>query len=231
MRPSVDGIDLELAGVVADDHEVFEAELVDGVDDADRGAFVGAEEASHVRVGGEHAERDVGRLLVLAGAVVGADDLDVGIHLSHPVEEAIAAVDAGAAGRVVHDDADLAGTTDGLGHLVGGERRSGDVVGRGGGDGDVTVDAGVEGDDGDAVGLELLERGQRGLAVERREADRVRVLAGTRPRACPPGCWTSDSVGGPSKLTVMFSSAALSSAPGATACQNWCWKPFETMGT
>ncbi len=124
----------------------------------------------------EHAQCDVGRLLVLAGAEVGTDDLDVRVGLSHAVQEAIAAVDAGTAGRVVHDDADLAGPTDGLGHLVGRERGSSDVVGRGGGDRNVTLDAGVERDDGDVVSLELLERRQRSLAVERGEADRVRVL-------------------------------------------------------
>ncbi len=31
------------------------------------------------------------------------------------------------------------------------------------------------------------------------------------------------------KLTVAPSVAASSSAPFLTACQNWCWKPFETI--
>ena len=44
---------------------------------------------------------------------------------------------------------DLAFVADQLGHLVGGERGGGHVVGGGGGDRDVAVDAGVEGDDRD----------------------------------------------------------------------------------
>src|SRR6476646_2391614 len=38
------------------------------------------------------------------------------------------------------------------------------------------------------------------------------------------------SVSGPSKLTVTPSSAAFPSAPFLTACQNWCWKPLDTIG-
>jgi len=41
---------------------------------------------------------------------------------------------------------------------------------------------------------------------------------------------TCDSFSGPSKLTFTPSSVALPSAPFLTACQNWCWKPFETIG-
>ena len=67
------------------------------------------------------------------------------------VDEAVAPVDAGPAGLVVDDDADLARAADELGHLVGGERGRGDVVGRGGRDGDVAVDARVEADDRDVL--------------------------------------------------------------------------------
>src|SRR5690606_34777497 len=42
-------------------------------------------------------------------------------------------------------------------------------------------------------------------------------------------CWAiSVSAAGPSKVILMPSSSAFSSAPCLTACQNWCWKPFET---
>src|SRR5690606_15599646 len=42
-------------------------------------------------------------------------------------------------------------------------------------------------------------------------------------------CWAiSVSAAGPSKVTRTPSSFAFSSAPVFTACQNWCWKPFET---
>ena len=42
---------------------------------------------------------------------------------------------------------------------------------------------------------------------------------------------TSVSVSGPSNVTSTSSSAAASSAPCLTACQNWCWKPLETRAT
>ena len=41
---------------------------------------------------------------------------------------------------------------------------------------------------------------------------------------------TCVSVSGPSKFTVTPSSVAFDSAPCLTACQNWCWKPFDTIG-
>jgi hypothetical protein len=40
---------------------------------------------------------------------------------------------------------------------------------------------------------------------------------------------TSVSVAGPSKVMVAPSFSASCSAPFFTACQNWCWKPLETM--
>ena len=39
---------------------------------------------------------------------------------------------------------------------------------------------------------------------------------------------TSVSEAGPSNVMVTPSSFAFSSAPDLTACQNWCWKPFDT---
>src|SRR6478735_1190962 len=42
---------------------------------------------------------------------------------------------------------------------------------------------------------------------------------------------TSASVGGPSKEICTPSLSASDSAPDLTACQNWCWKPLETMAT
>ena len=40
---------------------------------------------------------------------------------------------------------------------------------------------------------------------------------------------TSASVGGPTNVTRAPCFWASSSAPCFTACQNWCWKPLETM--
>ena len=42
-------------------------------------------------------------------------------------------------------------------------------------------------------------------------------------------CSMSCSVGGPSKVMRAPSALASSSAPCLTACQNWCWKPLETI--
>ena len=42
-------------------------------------------------------------------------------------------------------------------------------------------------------------------------------------------CSMSCSVGGPSKVMRAPSAFASSSAPCLTACQNWCWKPLETI--
>ena len=174
---ALDGVDLGLAGVVADDHDLAgHVELVDGVHDADGGAFIGAEEALDVRVGRDDGLGQVGGLELVAATVLGLQDLDVRIGFLHPIDEAVAAVDAGAAGLVVDDDADLAGAADELGHLVSGHGGSSDVVRRGRRDGDVAVHAGVEGDDGDAVRCHLLEQRVGSLAVKRREADRVRAL-------------------------------------------------------
>ena len=41
---------------------------------------------------------------------------------------------------------------------------------------------------------------------------------------------TMASVSGPSNVMVTFRSVAACSAPFLTACQNWCWKPFEITG-
>src|SRR5437867_7137425 len=41
---------------------------------------------------------------------------------------------------------------------------------------------------------------------------------------------TCDSFSGPSKVMVTLNCVAAFSAPCFTACQNWCWKPFEIIG-
>src|SRR5207247_707949 len=41
---------------------------------------------------------------------------------------------------------------------------------------------------------------------------------------------TCDSFSGPSNVMVTLYCAAAFSAPCRTACQNWCWKPFEIIG-
>src|SRR2546423_4689848 len=41
---------------------------------------------------------------------------------------------------------------------------------------------------------------------------------------------TCDSFSGPWKLMVTLNCSAALSAPCFTACQNWCWKPFEIIG-
>ena len=116
---------------------------------------------------------------MIAAAVLDADDLHVRIFL-HPLDEAVAPVDAGAARLVVGDDRDFARFADQLGELVGGERRSGLVVGRRGGERNVAVDTRVERDDRNLCGLRFLEQRDRCLAVERGEADRLRVLGERR---------------------------------------------------
>ena len=76
----------------------------------------------------------------------------------HPVHEAVAAVDAGPARLVVHDQRDLALVADQLGHVLGRLGRGGLVVGRRRGDRDVAVHARVEGDDRDVLRLRLLHQ-------------------------------------------------------------------------
>src|SRR5690606_27446588 len=70
-----------------------------------------------------------------------------------------------------------------------------------------------------------------GAAARESSAAKPRT-SGWRPSAfCSMVTWasTSDSLAGPSKLIRMPCSAASCSAPCLTACQNWCWKPLETM--
>src|SRR5439155_10030852 len=92
------------------------------------------------------------------------------------VGEALDPVDAGAACLIVRDDRDVATPADERRHLVRRRRCGRDVVGRGGRDRDVAVDARVEADDWDVRVLQLLEQRDRRFAVERREAERVRLL-------------------------------------------------------
>ncbi|MEI2612852.1 MAG: hypothetical protein V9G20_29765 [Candidatus Promineifilaceae bacterium] len=119
------------------------------------------------------------------------------------VDEAVAAVDAGAAGLVVDDDGDLARAADQFGHLVGGQRRGGHVVGGGGG----------------RPGCRCRRRSRRrrpgcrrpwparssgiaGLAVERGEADGGRLLRRARSASMSICLSTWVSVSGPSKVIV-----------------------------
>ena len=171
---------LFLAEVVADEHDLL-AGFLDADRRAFRRAFVGAEDALEVRVRLEVRLGDFGRLQVIAAAVLDADDLDVGVLGLHLVEEAVAAVDAGPARLVVHDHGDFAGIADQFGHLVGGDRGGRHAIRVAGRQRDVAVDARVEGDDRDVGGLRLLQERNGGLAVERGEAQRLRLL-GQRSR-------------------------------------------------
>src|SRR3954468_3571495 len=175
---AVDGIELLLAGVVADGHDLLlVAGLLEGVEDALDGALVRAEEALEVGVRGHHRLGDVGRLHRIAGAVLDVHDLDVRVLGLHLVDEAVAPGDAGLRGLVVDDDRNLARVADQGGELVCLDARGGDVVGGDRGDGDVAVDARVEADDRDVRGLGLVQEIAGGLAVEGGEADRSRVAA------------------------------------------------------
>jgi hypothetical protein len=110
-----------------------------------------------------------GRLQVVAAAVLHGDDLHLRVLGLHLVEEAVAAVDAGAAGLVVRDHGNVALVVDQRGELVGGERGGGLVVGRRGRHRDVALDPRVERIT-DAGGLGFFSAGWR-LAVERGKAD------------------------------------------------------------
>jgi hypothetical protein len=70
----------------------------------------------------------------------------------------------------------LACIADQLRHLVGGKSRRRDVVGRRGRHRNVAVDAGVKADHRDLGRLRLLEQRDGRLGIERREADRLRLL-------------------------------------------------------
>jgi len=96
-----------------------------------------------------------------------------GLHL---IQETVAAINAGTAGLVMHDDPDLAGIADRPGHLVGGKCRGGHVVGGAGGQRNVAVDTRVEGDDRDFRVLCLLQQRDGRPGVECSEADRTRLL-------------------------------------------------------
>src|SRR5690606_8554404 len=103
-RAVLDGLDLLLAGVEADDHHVaYPAGLPDRVDHTDRGALVRAEETVEVRIAFKDRRGEVRRLEVVAGAVLDVDDLDVGSVFLDVLDEAIAPVDAGDARLIVDD--------------------------------------------------------------------------------------------------------------------------------
>ena len=127
----------------------------------------------------------------------------LGLHL---VEEAVAAIDAGAARLIMHDDGDVALIADQRGHLVGGSARGGDVVGRAGGQRNVAVDAGVEGDDRDLLGLRLLQERDGGLADRaRRSRARCGCLA-SAAESMSICLSTMASVSGPSKVILTVAS-------------------------
>src|SRR4051812_20878723 len=90
---------LLLAGIVADDDDLLLG-LFGAIEHADRRTFVGAEDPLDVRVGLQDRLGDLGRLQLVAAAILHADDLDVGVLVLHRLEEAVAAIDAGAAGLV-----------------------------------------------------------------------------------------------------------------------------------
>ncbi len=79
----------------------------------------------------------------------------------------------------------------------------------------------------------LLVRACCSIGATARESSAAMPRAsGWRPSAfCSMVTWasTSASVAGPSKLIRTPCLAASCSAPCFTACQNWCWKPLETM--
>src|SRR5882672_6253908 len=83
-RPGFDAaahrVRLLLARVVADDDD-FAAfvELFDGVQDPDDRAFIGAKEALQVRMRLHHGFRDIGRLQLIARAVLDVDDVHLGV--------------------------------------------------------------------------------------------------------------------------------------------------------
>src|SRR6267378_934298 len=177
LGPGADRVHLLLTRVIADDRDLAGlVRFLHAVEHADRRTLVRAEDALEVRVRLKDRLREVGGLELIPAAVLRRDDLDVRVLVLDLVGEALHAVDAGAAGLVVRDDRDFTGSADEAGHLVRRGARRRDVVGCRGRERDVAVDAGVESDDGDIRVLELLEQRDRGLAVERREAQRRRLL-------------------------------------------------------
>src|SRR4029079_14899209 len=102
------GVLLLLAGVVPDDDDLpLHAKLLDRIEHADGGALVGAEDALDARMRLEDRLGEVGRLEVIAAAVLDVDDFDLGVLGLHPVDEAIAPVDAGPAGLIVDHGGDF----------------------------------------------------------------------------------------------------------------------------
>src|SRR5439155_10265470 len=93
-------------------------QLLDRVDHADRRTLIGAKETLDVWIGLDHGLGEVCGLELITTAVLRADDLDVGILGLHLLQEAIPAVDAGAAGLVMDNEADLPGASDRFRQLV-----------------------------------------------------------------------------------------------------------------
>jgi len=140
LQARTDGLDLLGTRVVADSHDlVLPAGLLERVQHAFGGALVGAEDALEVWEPSHDGLGEVGRPHWVAAAVLDGHHLDVRVGFLDPVHEAVAAVDARPARGVVDDDRNLAGPADELGHLVGGQGRSGDVVRGRGGDRDRAV--------------------------------------------------------------------------------------------
>src|SRR5215207_1446089 len=117
---------------------------------------------------------------MITATVLNAHNVNLRILLLDSVHKAIAPVDTGAAGLVVHHKCDIALPAYQLGHLVGGKCRCGNVVGRRRCDGDIAVDTRVESHNWDLSGLSLAQERNCRLAVESREADRLRVLGQSR---------------------------------------------------
>src|SRR5437879_6855560 len=174
---AADRVQLLLARVVADHDDLAGlARFLHAVQHADRGALVRAEHALEVRVRLQDGLREVGRLELVAAAVLRGDDLDVLILRLDLVGEALDPVDAGATRLVVGDDRDVAGHADERGHLVsrGGGRL--DVVGRCGRERDVAVDSLVGADGRDVLRLRHLADWGSGLAVGQTEASGLSLL-------------------------------------------------------
>src|SRR5690606_2600773 len=95
--PVADRLDLAGAGVEPDDRKALGPALLHTADDADRRALVRTVDALGVRVRGDDRLGDVGRLRLVAAAVLGLEHLDAGRVGLHPLDEPVAAVGAGLA--------------------------------------------------------------------------------------------------------------------------------------
>ena len=168
-------------------------------------AFVGAEDALEVRVGLKHRLGDFGRLQMVAAAVLDVDDLDVRMLGLHLVEEAVAPIDAGAAGLIMHDDRDFACVADQPRPSC--RRRSpaaamlSVAAGR---ERNVAVDAGVEGDDRDLAACAFFNSGMAALLSSAAKPSACGFLA-SAAESMSICLSTIASVSGPSKVILTLS--------------------------